>query len=151
MDRRKDLVGGRRGSLSSRPRLKLLALSLAALALAAVVVREPPVPKPDFSTVTTRAAADKLVREGALVRIHLFPTELGGRDDPNNIGYITPQAEKARQLAIGTIGRQIEQDLVDRMDVVPDYRAGSVVPTRIAMRAWHSERAGSIEMAVEIW
>lgn len=106
---------------------------------------------PDFSSVTTKAAARRLVREGRLVQVHLFPRELGGPDDPHNIVYVTPEGADALAQIAGTIGRQLQAGLVDQMDVVPDYKGDSIIPSRITLTASHSEGPGSFEAAIEIW
>ena len=106
---------------------------------------------PDFSAVTTKAAAARLAREGRLVKIHLFPTELGGPDDPANIGYITPEAADARDRIIGTLRRFADEGLIDRMEVEPDYRGTSHIPTRIRFKAWQSKGGPPIEMVLEVW
>jgi len=108
---------------------------------------------PDFTAVTTRAAANRLVREGKLVKIHFFPTELGGQaKEPHNIGYITPEAAEARALLIGTLERFRDEGLIDQMRIVPDYTAESIIPTRIRFKAWHSQRdGGEFEGVVEVW
>ncbi len=106
---------------------------------------------PDFSDVTTKAAARKLVREGRLVEITLFPAELGGEEIAENISYTTPEAAEARAMVIGTLGRFFEEGLIDKLQVIPEYRGESIVPTRIIMNATHSEREGSFGGLIEVW
>lgn len=106
---------------------------------------------PDLSGITTRAAARRLVREGRLVEISLFPTELGGPEDRDNMSYLTPEAADARATVIGTLRRYIQQGLIDQLDVVPDYKGESIVPSRITLTATHSERGGEIALAIEVW
>ena len=73
---------------------------------------------PDFSAVTNKAAAERLVRAGQLVEITLFPTELGGPEEPRNLSYITPEAAVVRSLVIGTLRRFFEDDVMGLIDVV---------------------------------
>jgi hypothetical protein len=107
----------------------------------------------DFSTVTTKAAANRLVREGRLVKIHLFPTELGGpAKERYNIVYITPEAAEARSLLISVLEQDVEEEAIDQMRIVPDYKGTSIIPTRIRFKAWHSQRAGgAYETVLEVW
>lgn len=107
----------------------------------------------DFSTVTTKAAANRLVREGRLVKIHLFPTELGGpAKERYNIVYITPEAAEARSLLISVLEQDVEEEAIDQMRIVPDYKGASLIPTRIRFKAWHSQRAGGeFETVLEVW
>lgn len=107
----------------------------------------------DFTTVTTKTAANRLVREGRLVKIHLFPTELGGpAKDRYNIVYVTPEAAEARSLLISTLESDVEEGLIDKMVIEPDYKGTSIIPTRIRFKAWHSQRAGGeYETVLEVW
>lgn len=116
-----------------------------------VAAQEAPPGAPDLSQVTTKAAARKLVREGRLVAITLFPTELGGPDDPANRSFTTPEAAEARAEVVGTLGRFLEEGLIDQLDVVPDYKGDSIVPSRITLTATHSEKPGEITLTIEVW
>lgn len=107
--------------------------------------------KPEFSQVTSKAAARKLVREGRLVRIHFFPRELGGPDDAHNIGYVPPEAADALALATRMIHGQLERGTVDHMVVEPEYKGASIVPSRIRMTAQKGDEPGSFQTEVEIW
>ena len=108
-------------------------------------------PPPDFSGVTSKAAARKLVRAGRLVEISLFPVELGGPDDQRNTSYITPEAAFVREMVIGTFSRFLEDDTIDQVRIVPEYKGASIVPSRIAMEASHSGQGGSIGTTIEVW
>ncbi len=107
--------------------------------------------RPDYSQVTSLAAARALAAEGKLVKILLFPAELGGEDVPENVAYIPPYAAEARQLVIGTLRRFLADGLIDKLEVVPEYRGKSYVPTKLVMHATHSKTPGSIHPTVEIW
>lgn len=144
-------IGGGTPGGTRRTLLKALALLLALPALAALPAQEPAEPGGDFSAVTTRAAARKLVREGRLVEITLFPAELGGPDDPENRAFVTPEAAAARSIAIGTLGRFIEEGVIDRLEIVPDYKGDSLIPSYIAMTGLHSGRPGSITVHIPVW
>jgi hypothetical protein len=37
------------------------------------------------------------------------------------------------------------------MEVVPDYKGASIIPSRIRFTAWHNARPGRFETAVAIW
>lgn len=108
-------------------------------------------PGPDFSAVTTKTAARKLVQTGELVRIYLFPLELGGPKDPQNIVYVPPFTAEARELLLGTLVRLLQDGTIDQMEVKPDYRGTSIIPTAITMRAWHSVKKGSFGGTIQIW
>jgi hypothetical protein len=107
---------------------------------------------PDFSTVTTKAAARQLVREGKLVRIHYFPLELGGPDEPHNVGFVTPEAATAREMLVGTLVRFLEDGLIDTLRVVPEYAGESIVPIRIVMEARREgDEEGGFNGSIEVW
>jgi len=107
--------------------------------------------RPDFSMVTSKVAAQRLVREGRLVRIRLFPAELGGPADPGNLTYIPPAVEEARQLLISTLQRFTAEDLIDQLDVQAEYKGASIVPSRIHFTAKHSRGGPPFEGVVEVW
>ncbi len=106
---------------------------------------------PDFSDITSKAAANKLVRQGRLVRIHAFPSELGGPDYKYNFVYIPPEVEAARQLLIGTLKRFTEEDLIDKLDVEAEYKGTSIIPARLRYVATHSRGGEPFEAVVEVW
>lgn len=115
-----------------------------------VVVPAPPL-APDFSTVTTRAAAAKLARKHVLTRIHLFPTELGGPNSRTNTGYVTPEAAASHASLIEMLSAYVARDRLDHLEILPEYKGESIVPTRIVFKASHSKGGDSFERVIEIW
>lgn len=105
----------------------------------------------DFSDVTSRARAEQLAAEGRLVRILLFPAEFGGEDSELNAVFVPPAIVGIRAMLIGTLTRFIEQGLIDRMTVTPEYRGDSFVPARLRFHASHSTRRGEFIPVIEIW
>jgi len=150
---------GPRGRLpvARRTLLQALAalLALPVLRLAApgpsAAAQEVGSPPPDFSAVTTKAAARRLVREGRLVEITLFPAELGGPNDARNRSFTTPQAAEARALLIATLGRYVEEDMIDQLDVVPEYKGDSVVPSALTVTGTHSTRETRFRTTIPVW
>nr|WP_206364838.1 hypothetical protein [Sphingomonas populi] len=131
-------------------------LALALMTAAPLAAPAPPpakraAMKPDFSTITSLAAAEALARQGKLVRVLLFPAEFGGEDVRENAIYITPEAAAARALILGTLHRFVTEGLVDKLDVTPDYKGDSFVPSRIVMHATHSTKKGGINPTIEVW
>lgn len=131
----------------------LLALPLLVGPLAAppTAAQEAEMPAPDFSQVTTKAAARKLVRAGELVEILYFPAEFGGPDEPQNVGYVTPEAAYVRAMVIDSFGRLADQGAIDGLNVVPDYKGDSIVPSRITMTGTRAGEEGSIGTTIEVW
>jgi hypothetical protein len=107
--------------------------------------------KPDFSHIDSQEAAEALAAQGKLVKILLFPAELGGPDDPENIAYITPEAAEARLLIIGTLRRFADEGLIDNMSVRPEYKGKSIVPSRLVMEASSSKKPGGFNPTIEVW
>ena len=135
-----------------REMLLSLAALLAAPVFATLASAQEAIPGArDFSGVTTKRAARKLVREGSLVEISLFPLELGGPDDPMNESWITPEAAFVRDMVIGTLSRFVEDGVIDHLQVLPDYKGDSIVPSRIAMNASRSGEAGSFNTVIDVW
>lgn len=129
-----------------------LALLLAApLCFAAGQVQAEKRITPDFSSVRSLAAANRLAAQGRLVKVLLFPAELGGQDVPENVSYIPPEADEARRSVIGVIRRMMQEGKVNRMTVTPTYKGDSFVPATIQFKASHSRKGGSFEPTIEVW
>lgn len=107
--------------------------------------------QPDYSEVTSKKAARERVRRGELVETRLYPAELGGRDDPENVIYLPPAVMEARALAIATVERQAEQDLIDHLEVDADYKGKSIVPSEITIRGTHRRLPGVLQVSVHVW
>ncbi|MFT3977263.1 MAG: hypothetical protein QM688_09150 [Sphingomonas bacterium] len=107
--------------------------------------------RPDFTAVTRVVAVKRLAAKGELVKILLFPAELGGKPDKENVAYITPQAAADRALAIQTLTQMMHDGVVNQMTVESDYRGDSVIPTRIRMKAWREGNKDSFEQSIEVW
>jgi hypothetical protein len=105
----------------------------------------------DFSDVRSVGDAERLVEEGRLVKVLLFPAELGGPDVQANVVYVPQQVADIQQLIIGTLVSFTSDGLIDQLDVQPAYRGESFVPTRIVYHASHSEKGGRIEPAIDVW
>ena len=106
---------------------------------------------PDFSAVTSRAAAIRLARRGELVRIRALPAAPGGPGGRHNIVYIPPAVEEARQLLIGTLRRFTDEDLIDQIEVRAEYKGESVVPARLHYTGRHSRGGPPYEATIEVW
>ena len=129
----------------------LLALPLLATLVPPAAAQGEGKPGPDFSGVTTKAAAQRLVRTGELVEILYFPAEFGGPDEPQNVGYITPEAADVREMVIGTFGRFADEGVIDKLNVAPEYKGDSVVPSSITMTGTRSGEEGGIGITIEVW
>lgn len=115
-----------------------------------VIVPAPPL-APDFSTITTRAAAAKLVRKHMLVRIHLVPVALGGPKTRANSIYVTPEAAASHALLTDMLVAYVERGRLNHLEIEPEYKGDSIVPTRLRIRMSHNRGGERFERVVEIW
>jgi hypothetical protein len=106
---------------------------------------------PQFPHVTSTEVANAEVAKGNLVRVYLFPLELGGQDVPVNVTYIPAGMEDMWHKIIGTIEKFGADDLIDKLRVEPEYNGASVVPCRIKFIATHSTKKGGFEPTLEMW
>ena len=106
---------------------------------------------PDFSHVRSVEQAEAEVAQGRLIRAYLFPLELGGPDDPQNVAYLPSGMEEAWRSVVGSIGRFAEQGLVDGLSVEPTYNGESLVPCRLKFIATSSNGGAGFEPTLELW
>lgn len=103
-----------------------------------------------WDTVTSRDAAEALCREGQLVKTLLFPSELGGGDAPENIVFLPPEAQAAKDRTTADLIDLFRRGDAERLAVMPEYRGDSFVPARILISAWKAERA-AYDRPIEVW
>jgi hypothetical protein len=118
------------------------------------VIREKGDMRPVFSDVTSRAAAERLVKQGRLVRILIFPAEFGGKDIPENRTYVPPAVVEALDMVKGTMMRFISEGLIDWMSVTQEWHGDSFVPARITyhcMNKGKGETKDSFTPSIEVW
>ena len=125
--------------------IRALALALAApLVIAANLA-------PDFASATTPQAVAALAERGQLVKIYLFPREVGGPDDPMNVAWVPPAALRQAEAVTDEIIALLEQGKVDSLDVQPEYKGDSRVPSRIRYIATHKTGPAKLDRVVEVW
>jgi hypothetical protein len=108
-------------------------------------------PAQDFSAVTSKEEIAELANKGLLVPVYLFPPSLGGPEIEQNQVYVTPEAARNMELLVLTIERFVADGLLNQMDVQPAYRGDSLVPSKIAIKAWNTEGDGRFEPVIEVW
>ena len=68
------------------------------------------------------------------------------------MAYVPPGIPEAKNRLTGTLVRFAGAGLINRLEVVPEYKGRSLVPCRICMKAWHTERNGGFEPSIDdIW
>lgn len=105
---------------------------------------------PDFSRVTSKAIAQDMAARGRLVRVALFPTELGGPDVPENEVYLPPAVISSREMIVGTLIRFHGEGLITDLYVTPEYKGDSFVPARMVFRAT-GKKGGGFEATLDVW
>ncbi len=126
---------------------KLIATVLGLLAVASANAEY----VPDYSAIDSREKALELVQKGELVETHLFPAELGGQDVPQNKVFVPVGVPEIQTQITGTIVRFAQDGLIDNMQVDPEYKGESFVPSKIKISTSHSGKDGKFNPVIEIW
>jgi hypothetical protein len=133
-----------------------LALALAcalpiATASPAQTIVVPAPPLLNYAAVTSRREAARLVRKRLLVKIQFFPVELGGPKGAANTGYLPLAAALSHAQLVEMLSRYGERGLIDQLEIIPEYKGYSIIPTRLLMKASHSRGGKSFERVIEVW
>jgi hypothetical protein len=104
----------------------------------------------DFSSITSLEAAEDASREGSLVKVLLFPAELGGQDRPENLVYIPPHVWEIKSNSTEDLLSAVRGGMND-VAIVPEYRGTSFVPTKITITAASSGMAPGYKLEIGIW
>lgn len=108
-------------------------------------------PPRDFSSVTTLEEARRLVELGVLAPTRLFPAALGGTDRPANVVYLPGDVAEALGRTAAAVLRRVGARYATTVDVQPDRRGRSVVPSRIRIRAGLLASANALGWTLEVW
>ena len=104
-----------------------------------------------FSDVTSQEQALQLCKEGKLVELFLFPPELGGQKIPQNMTFVPPGIPEIKDQLTRTLIRFFQEGLINSLNVTPEYQGASFVPSKIRIKAWHTEKSGGFEPSIDIW
>ena len=107
--------------------------------------------KLDFSEIDSREIAEQLVEEGLLFKILLFPAELGGKDVTQNTAYVPAGIPEIKDKLTETLIKYVQDGLIDKLTVEPAYKGSSYVPSKIVMKASHSEKKSEFVPTIDIW
>jgi hypothetical protein len=105
----------------------------------------------DFSDVNSRELAEQLVAEGLLFKILLFPAELGGKDVTQNTAFVPAGIPEIKDKLTETLIKYVRDGVIDKLAVEPVYKGSSFIPSRIVMKASHSEKKGEFLPTIDIW
>lgn len=107
--------------------------------------------EPDFAQVASLDQAKELAAKGQLAKLLMFPAEFGGDDVAMNAVYVPPRSVRQRTAHIQMLRAWIEEGAVNMLDVSPEYKGTSFVPSRIHMHASHSESGEQRTLTLEVW
>lgn len=107
--------------------------------------------KLDFSDITSREKAEALFAQGKVEKITLFPREFGGQETPLNTVFVPIGVGDAKNKVTGMLVRYVSDGLINKLVVEPEYKGDSFIPSRIKMRAWHTEQKGEFTPSIEVW
>ena len=105
----------------------------------------------DFSEVTSLEKAKALEKQAKLFKVLLFPAEFGGEDIPQNVVYVPAGIPEMKNQITGTLVRFFQDGLINQLNVAPEYKGNSFIPSKINLKAWHSEKEGGLNPTIEIW
>ena len=105
----------------------------------------------DFSHVTSLEHARELVADGRLLETLLFPFELGGEARPENVVFVPPEVAGLQTKLTASLGQMFQDELIDQVRLVPEYRGKSFIPAKISVSAWHSQKPGRFERSIRVW
>ena len=108
-------------------------------------------PDRDYSEVTSREVALRLVAEGRLFAVLLFPEVFGGADTPENTAFVPRAAAEELYRITVEVSRLVGRRFAVTVDVVPEHRGRSVVPAKIRVKAGLVASANAFAWTVEIW
>jgi hypothetical protein len=104
----------------------------------------------DFSYIISLKAAEDAAREGCLLKILLFPKELGGQDRPENQVYIPTCVWEIKRNSTEELISAVRQGMND-VAIVPEYCGMSLVPTKITITAAFSGMPPGYTLEIGIW
>lgn len=107
--------------------------------------------EPDFAQVASLEQAKALEVKGQLTKLLMFPAEFGGEDVAMNVLYVPHRTVRQRTAHIQTLRAWVKEGAIDSLDVRPEYKNTSFVPSRIHMNASHSESGEQRTLTLDVW
>lgn len=105
----------------------------------------------DFSHIDSREKAIKAVEKGELVAILAHPEILGGEDIEINTFYVPKAIAYVHNQIIEALVRYVDEGLIDNLQIKPEYKGKSFVPSEIKLFASHSIKSGHFNPSIKIW
>src|SRR5471030_22175 len=107
--------------------------------------------EPDFAQVASLEQAKALEAKGQLAKLLMFPAEFGGEDVAMNVLYVPLRTVRQRTAHLQTLRAWVKEGAVNNLDVRPEYKDRSFVPSRIHMNASHSESGEQRTLTLDVW
>lgn len=105
----------------------------------------------DFSHIDSRQKAIEAVESGDLVTILAYPEIFGGEDTEINTLYVPPAILPVHNQIIETLVRYVDEGLIDNLQLKPEYKGKSFVPSELKMFTSHSTKPGQFNPSIKIW
>lgn len=104
---------------------------------------------PDFSQITSQAAAEALAQEGQLTKLLLLPEIFGGNDSPPNVVYVPPfVVEFKASIDQNIILPLAQEEMVNHYVAKPEYQGNSFIPVALHVTA---SDPGNFSTVIRIW
>lgn len=105
----------------------------------------------DFSSVDSRDKAIKMVEQGTLQPMFLFPIELGGQEAASNVVFVPVGIPDIQNKLTGTIIDFAQEGLIDSLQVSPEYKGDSFVPSKINITTSLEGKSTEFNPVIDIW
>jgi len=105
----------------------------------------------DFSHIDSKEKVLAATEKGELLPILLFPEIFGGEAEEDNTVYVPPGILGEHNQIIATLARFVEESLIDGLNVTPEYKGNSVVPSKIIIHTSKAEELGPFNPTIDIW
>lgn len=105
----------------------------------------------NFSEIDSLEKAKQLEKEGQLEKVLLFPKEFGGEDIPQNIVYVPVGIADIKQTITDTLVKYVQDGLISNMEVLPEYKGDSFIPSEIKMKTSSGDKPGEFNPTINIW
>jgi hypothetical protein len=105
----------------------------------------------DFSEVISLEEAWRLVGEGRLFPVLLFPSVFGGTDTPENRVFVPRRVAAELSRITEEVARLVGKRFAVTVDVTPERRGECLVPSRIRVQAGLVASSNAFEWILDVW
>ena len=105
----------------------------------------------DLSTITSNDKLIETVTQGMLFKVFVCPLELGGVDNKSNVLFVPQIAAEMMDKLSGLLIELARKGLIKRLNVHPEYKGESHVPSKIIIVAGHENGINVLNLSIDIW